>query len=839
MSLPTLLVAGATGETPLARVQSWIRTRLPEFGGRQASLANRILIVRAETGSGKSTVLPVGIFRIFRDEKTAVRQLYRGPSVICTQPRVLTAVALASEVASERLIGNSRVRLNPDMDLGKTVGFQTGPVSNRPAAGLIYATAGFLAAQLRRQTDAEIMEQYRVIIVDEAHERSVDLDVMLMLLRDFFIRNESNARLPFLLLTSATIDTSRYTEYFGIAADNVIEVIGRQYKINTNWPQYGTNNYPDEAAATAVRIHEANANDVPERADILIFMPGAAETAMVVAALSKANNKYCGSDVAAEAATEAATEATKHRPFIILTLNREVVVSQTGDFALLFVPPDQLPWVCGRAPARRIVVATTVAETGITIDTLRYVIDCGWNRAPETYHMWNVGGLITRPATRSRVRQRRGRVGRLFEGEFYPLYTENAYKALDDQQLPEVITDGVNKVYLSLVGAQQAQKFALGALPEFRAEDIALLDPPPPEAFLMANTSALMCGFVAADTAIGGGASARGYGLTPLGKLAAPLMYTGMEGARVFFGGYAWGAAAADLLTIIALFGSPLKRLYARTKRGTTVALPGAAALRVALPHFFMGRGTIFKSAEGGTEGGIDSTEGGVDSTEGGVEGRPAEPPTASEEFYYRARLLIADDFIEGLLLYDAFMAQVSAKSDLCHTMAWCKKMELDFDMFISIMKRREEICEELVSNGFNIYRAESRRIRLLPADQFLEGVCALKQCLYEAFRLNVLKYDPTHNVYRTKQNLKVKVPPMFTEQARASLLAGLPAGESEPDRPQWILTDRIVLAPAPKREEDRGLPLLYLPETNLVSVLDGYVDVDLDFCSYRSFQKF
>ena len=495
MSLPTLLVPGglrlargsADADTskliPLAYIQNWVRRRMPEFGGQGGALADRILIVRAETGSGKSTVLPVGLFRLLRAEAAPARQRYRGPGVICTQPRVLTAISLAQSVSSGR---------NRDIVLGETVGFQTGPARSEGSTGLTYATAGVLAVQLRMMTDGEMLDRYRFIIVDEAHERSLDSDMILMLLRYFYMRNAGDPRLPFLLLTSATIEPGRYAEYFGVGRENVVEVVGRSYPITTHWPAHACRDYTKAAAALAVQIHQQNGSDSPDRADILIFIPGQAESLAVVAGLVRLQRDLEGDRDRDNLERDREGAA----PFLILQINREVVIEQSDDYRLLFAPAAKLPRVRGRAPSRRIIVSTVVAETGITIDTLKYVIDTGWSRAVETYQPWGVTGLITRPAPQSRIHQRRGRAGRLFPGEFFPLYTEAVYNALDEMQLPDVFIGGGADIFLSMVAAQQRQKQGQGQLPEFRVEDMAMLDPPPVEALLGSIQLATALGFL-------------------------------------------------------------------------------------------------------------------------------------------------------------------------------------------------------------------------------------------------------------------------------------------------------------------------------------------------------
>ena len=106
MSKPTLLVPGrmavgegarppAPDEAPADYITAWVRARMPAYGGRGVGAAHRVLAVQAETGSGKSTILPVALFRLLRAKDTPAAQAYRGPEVVCTQPRILTAVTLA------------------------------------------------------------------------------------------------------------------------------------------------------------------------------------------------------------------------------------------------------------------------------------------------------------------------------------------------------------------------------------------------------------------------------------------------------------------------------------------------------------------------------------------------------------------------------------------------------------------------------------------------------------------------------------------------------------------------------------------------------------------------
>jgi hypothetical protein len=808
MPLPTLLEPGSIrahpGVTPLAYIQAWLRRRMPEYGGRDATLAGRVLVVRAKTGSGKSTVLPVGVFRLLRDEKTPPTVRYRGPSVLCTQPRVLTAVDLAKKAAADR---PGLGRLYPDMVLGETVGYQTGPLSASPPAGLIYATAGVLAAQLRLGDDASLMARYRFILVDEAHERSLDCDLTLMLLRNFFLRNAGNERLPFLLLTSATFDVARYADYFGVGADNVVEVEGRAYPITTHWPATGTNDFPSAAVATVLRIHAEHGDDPPGKGDILVFVPGASEALSVMMGLQVAR-----------------------APLLVLSINREEVVAQGDSYQLVFEAVGRLPEVDGRRPARRVIVSTSVAETGLTVDTLRYVVDCGWARTQEVYPP-GVSGLTTRPAPRSRVEQRAGRAGRLFPGDFYPLYTRGVHAALDEQQPPDIYTAGPGSVYLALVREQQRQKLRRAQVPEFRVEDLGLLDPPPPEAFLAANATAVALGYIspraplptrwppaeleeavveAADAAAAPLAPVRGYGLTSLGHLAALFTRTSMEGSRVLLAGLVWGVAASDLATAVAYFGGSGVRgpwLPVRRPAGPPPLLPPeAAALRAALPPFLALR----------------------------VGGGAGAYPSEAEAAHYRARLLLADDFIERVLLFDAFATRLdAARGDPAGVAGWCAELGLDFAALLGAARRRDELLEEMAAAGLDPFRAPHRRLAALPLEEFTEGARAFKRCLYDGLRGQLLRWAPDHPEgasYVTAQGLRVRTPPLFTDAMASRLRAlGVTQGAADELRPRWLLTDQVQLKPKEQQ-------LLYTVDANLVCVLDGFVDPDPDLDAPRSF---
>ena len=788
MPPPTLFVPGSLAgmageehpdEVPIDYIIGVLRNRMKEFGGTPQAMKDRVWIIRSETGSGKSTALPAEVFRLLRGAKTPQKAVLAGPGVICTQPRVLTAISLAREMAASPHY--------PDLELGVTVGYATGPINEKPERGLIYATAGSLLAQLRgagaggREGDAAVMDRYRFILVDEAHEASLDIILLLLALKNLLRRNLGNPRLPFVLLTSATINVAKYSKYFGVGPENVIEVTGRAYGIATHYPLEGTTNYPEAAARTAVRIHRANPGDPPDRADILIFMPGLAEIEEVVKVLTEENRAF-----RAPGALEA--------PYLVLAISGEEVEQEGTDFRRLKIPIHniRLPSAGGEErvrPMRKIIVSTVVAETGLTLEALKYVIDCGWNRTREAYFPGGEQGIVTRPAPKSRIRQRKGRAGRLFPGEFYPLYTQEVFEALEEDQLPDMVVQGLSSHFLPLV-----QMTAGGHGGVFRVGDIDLLDAPPVDALASALEAAVVFGYLRASPAEGG------HALTPLGETAAGFAYAGMEGAQTLIAGYLWGVSILDLALVVALYGELSIPFYALPPKGAAPPPPGMGAIRAGLPAFLRE---------------------GPESLPEGVDG------------YWGGRLLLSDDFLEGLLAFEGFArALLALGGDPAALSAWCFKNGLDYEKAVRMAKRRDGVIEEALRAGLNPFWGYEARLAASTPETFSGAVAGLKMCIYAGLRRNLLVYDPGANAYRGRHGGRVGVPPPYTAAPLAPL--GKLGADVAAHKPKKLVTNQVVIRKAPRGKGGAPAPLLYGLVPALVSVLAGFVPEDENYWAPR-----
>lgn len=676
MGVPTLLTPGSlrghAGMAPIDYIVTYVKKMLPQFGGAPpTSFASRVLIVKSETGSGKSTVLPAALFRILRSKNTPLNEKYRGRSVVCTQPRVLTAITLARDLDASPHYPDLKMRKPPSSGHARwfpTLGFTTGAASDNPKRGLTYATAGVLRAQLQSMSDAEFMSMYAVIVVDEVHELSIDTNLLLWLLKRFLIRNMGNPNLPVVVLASATIDVEKFARYFDMqnvaGAENCLYVSGRQFPIKVHWPETGTNDFIAAAADRVMEIHNAGQRDPPAQRDILVFMPGLQEMRKLATEITKRISHI--------------SKSSKEK-LVILLINRDAVRKETPSFRKLKGPLPEGPG------ARRVVISTVVAETGLTIETLKYVIEPGWSRDMETYFPQAYTGLVTRPAPKSRIKQRWGRCGRLFPGEVFPLYTEKVFNELPRQQLADVVTKPCGELLLAI------SENCDGVLDTTKMD---LLDSPPVDALASGLEELVVLGF-ASPNAIEG----RRFGLTKMGKIAARFPRLPLAQIRLLLAAQVWGVAMSDAATLCAVITMrlPVHQYFVAAKaRNEKKAREQAQRLtRTALP-FYLRR----------------------------------EDPTAVLD-------LMQDNLIEVLLLLEAFTASITSKDE---ARRWCEGEGVDFDQLVGLIGSREAVLAECARAGLDPFDNYRKRLVNAEAPEWCERVRSIKMCLHDAYRLQYVK---------------------------------------------------------------------------------------------------
>ena len=338
--------------------------------------ANQVVIVCGETGSGKTTQLP----KICLDLKRGVTGM-----IGHTQPRRIAARTVASRVASEL-----------KSELGRAVGYKVRFTDKVSADTYIKVmTDGILLAETQRD---RMLRAYDTLIIDEAHERSLNIDFLLGYLKRLLPQRPDLK----VIVTSATIDAERFAQHFNGAP--VIEVTGRLYPVEMRYrpPQVDEDEEEEPGQALADAVDELARE--PGGGDVLVFLPGEREI------------------------RETAEILRKHHPqgAEILPLYARLSFE---DQERVFKPSG----------ARRIVLATNVAETSLTVPGIRYVIDTGFARVNRYSYRNKVEQLQIEKISRASANQRAGRCGRVAAGVCIRLYAEDDYKARAEFTDPEIL----------------------------------------------------------------------------------------------------------------------------------------------------------------------------------------------------------------------------------------------------------------------------------------------------------------------------------------------------------------------------------------------------------------
>ena len=432
--------------------------------------ANQVVIVSGETGSGKTTQLPKICLALGRG-------LGAGGSGLIghTQPRRIAASATGRRIAEE--LGTP---------FGEVVGYKVRFTDNlSPGASVKLMTDGILLAET--QTDP-LLAAYDTIIIDEAHERSLNIDFLLGYLREILPRRPDLK----VIVTSATIDADRFARHFGSDEKPapVIEVSGRLYPVEVRYrpveetsaavkSAQGTNASPAAAQKDRPKNQRENDRDLMEAivdavdelcregpGDVLVFLPGEREI------------------------REAAEALRKHHP-----PHTEILPL----FARLSAADQER--VFKSSNARRIVLSTNVAETSLTVPGIRYVVDTGLARVKRYSYRNKVEQLQIEPISQSSANQRAGRCGRVADGVCIRLYEEDDYALRTRFTDPEILRSSLAAVILRM------KSLHLTAI-----ETFPFLEPPPGRAIADGYQLLNELGAVDDDNA-----------LTPLGRELARL----------------------------------------------------------------------------------------------------------------------------------------------------------------------------------------------------------------------------------------------------------------------------------------------------------------------------
>lgn len=795
MSLPTLLkkeyvLPGAwMSSEELADIKNmasidWIIKYLEKrttIGGRRelpvTTMGDRVCVLRSGTGTGKSTVLPPYLYKIFNLKHNIDK------NIICTQPTVATTVDIPYQI----------VMYNKEMILGDTIGYQTKAFVNKPIKGLLFATIGVLLQQLKSSEDVEFMRKYSFIVIDEIHTRNIDTDSVLFYMKSFLSRNYKDPNCPYLILMSGTFDPELYMKYFECKADSFVDVVGSSFYIQDNFAKYTVTNYIDYSIKLVTDIHINNLDDFTDNnifRDILIFVQGAGQSKKIINKIHYLNRildqglektkDYLGK--LPEYHDKTILGGSKNYYLCPIVISADTIEKGEEDYKNLFSNIDsiEIPLydfnedgtpskeIKRIKPTRRVIVGTNAIETGITIETLKYCIDTGYVFDVSYNPIYNCSLILNKNVTKSSSRQRRGRVGRKAEGVFYTCYTKEAYESFESDIYPEILKANITKLMLSIINSQTHTKLSYDSDrafetnnkfnryvkiiqdTNFTASKMEFMQFPTSE-HIASSIEKLYClGFIDYN-----------YNPTMFGYYGNKFELSDIELIRIIFAGYQHKANILDLITLVSFIEI--------SKKLTIKGISSKVKLFENNKHFFMN--------------------------------------------------VLRDDLIETILLWNDFMEfignnidEIKLKSDIIKT--WTKDRSIDYFLFVKLIGIRDELINKLLGFGMNPYYnglgipRNLYNLNTMLKNNLQEGldeIKKIKKCIYEGFRMNLFTYDGAKYI-SNYGNYPINVDSQLIN-----------------NKPKNILIIKISIEQAKSGD-------VYEINGKTVCVMDDYVPVDYEF---------
>jgi HrpA-like RNA helicase len=829
MPLPTLYVPGNLAPTtrgnkvigpdakelsehkPIDYIMDWFAKRLPkDYGGNPSipakSVADRILLLQSKTGSGKSTVLPPEFYHRFYD--------ITRKNIACTQPRILTAKEMSEGIldyhTKEALTKSGHPSRTP-LELGENIGYQTGVFSKKPTRGIVFMTIGIIQQQLNIMSDEEFMDKYSIIIIDEAHERSIGTDIVLFMMKNFISRHYKDKNCPFLLVMSATFDPFAFADYLLDSVDapkryhNIIQVIGSTYPIKENFLAYDSPNYIESVIEHIIQIHKNNPDDykagpkvlkesISVFKDILIFVSGAGDIRKLKKKINDLN---------------ATNPAFQDAPVLPLELTSDVVKADQAAYRNIFKDIEELiveiskPGKNGIAsitikkPVRRVIVGTNVAETGVTIKTIKYLIDTGFHKSQEFNPSYAIDVLVNKPITLSMYQQRRGRVGRLAPGECFAMYTEKTMKAMQENQFPDIVKSEITLDILNILiknsveAANEKSMLELTTDTKIFKPDVGnLVDSYKPTNLMKMDILTIPPAdsiHYSMEKLFTLGAIDERSMPTAVGFIMNKFRFITPESIRMILAGFAWDVSILDLITMAAFLQFNPGDIYP-----DDMEKQRNAVRRNGMFSFFP-----FPDKSS---------------------------PITKNISDVKTKLMISDDFIQNLVVFYYMQQKITDVLDISESSEtkttrvqlnrleklrnWFEEVGINMAGMMNVIERRDVIINTMAMIGLDPFHNFHKSIyHALPSysdmDKF-KYIAGLKRCIFEGYKMNIAKWDGQAKSYITRKS-HMQIKPKTEHGVK------------------YIVFDSINYMQDPRS-------ILYSPHVGFVSIMDGYISLDTCF---------
>jgi len=767
---------------------------------------DRIILLRAGTGSGKSTSVPPEILEYVVSGKS---------SIICGEPTVIVTKEKVFDILEQ--CEKTKSPIFCKLKLGENIGYSTGNDKLRILKpGIIYATHGTIRQTLLSSTSEQLMKRYRYIIVDEFHQRSLDIEQILISMKKLVEENWKNKNCPILICMSATFEPQEFVNFFNVPPKNFIDVKGTQnFPLEKIYPKLPITNLVDYITSVIKDIHINNIDDINGTyRDVIVFGPNEALLKKLSLKINELNKIFFDTSFG-----ELVKKFGINKKFNV-DLNKKYFLSSiifTGssykegsiDYKKFMTDIKNINElvVIGNVthrvtPSRKIYLATNAAETGVTFQGLKYCIDTGLELYVSALNDLHCGFMLVKDESVFSLRQRMGRVGRTAPGVWYPCFTKELEDQLEMQKMPNIVTgDQFQQFLISLIIEHSKVKldyayetdinihninsgnifkkfsndnnnwFKLFVNNIIDISKIQFLTIPPYDYFNSTLKLLLMYGYIDYN-----------YAPTIYAILNKSHSKLNIFNFKMILIGYFYGVNIIDLITIACAF----------TGRNTPFEM-----------------GYRFRN--------------------------PLQLPRLEAIFY--STYVFMDDFIEIIFLFDEIKELMSKHlrtsknlisffnniNVLRELERWCEQNKVNYKKILAILELREEIINKFIDDGINPFynRLNDKNYSLsdILRKNIVDGLAEIrkyKQCIYEGYKyyLCVLK---DNDYYMINNSLKITV--------ASKICMSKKIGEQLQSKPKFIVAHNPVMMLVKTKEGS-----VFTLTSKYASALDCYVNVDLNF---------
>ncbi|MDI9325444.1 MAG: helicase-related protein [Alphaproteobacteria bacterium] len=376
-----------------------------------------IVIVSASTGSGKTMLIPELLQRSI------------GGKVFCTQPRRIAARSAFETVA---LTTSEGTHIPGKLPTNEYVGYRTRHKDHTVSSTkVIYGTAGILRRQLEHDP---LLSEYRTICIDEQHERSIDIDLITALVYEAYTKRKGTTNPLSIVIMSATLSVEYLQKKYTIDPQALIEVTSRRFPVDLHF--LDETPHPSDTSDAGAHVVEDILKNT-KYGDVLVFMPGKYEVEQTIVKLKE--------------------KLGERAPYIFVPVHADLSADE-----------QQLIYTVAEEGTRKIIVATNIAETSLTIPNIAYVVDSGLKRENYFNTEHAINELRMQYISLDEQTQRTGRVGRQYPGAYYALYSPETTLSFKKQRDPEILRASISRAILTLasVGVRDFKKFPFVTAPK-------------------------------------------------------------------------------------------------------------------------------------------------------------------------------------------------------------------------------------------------------------------------------------------------------------------------------------------------------------------------------------